>query len=69
MHYRKWNEHMMRQELPKADIASLATCIQNAYHLTSAWINNYIHHKLWDEITYLFPNFKWCNRLNLVMDE
>ena len=22
-----------------------------------AWISNYIHHKVWDEITYPFPNF------------
>ena len=27
-------------------------------HLISpAWISNYIHYKVWDEITYPFPNF------------
>ena len=24
---------------------------------TSAWINNYIHYKVWNEITNPFPNF------------
>ena len=31
------------------------------YHgitLIPSWISNYIHHKVWDEITYPFPNFK-----------
>ena len=142
MHYSKWNGHIMRQELPQADIGSLAiqyfprnmhtvfallcfvvvihwlifpyplgllhwhcgnltiapvpakqpwwiwintscefimndwitttkqsttkpcayflgytVCIQNVYHLSPVWINNCIHHKIWDEITYLFTNF------------
>ena len=26
--------------------------------LVPAWISNYIHYKVWDEITYPFPNFK-----------
>ena len=26
----------------------------------SAWISNYTHHKVWDEITYPFPNFNSC---------
>ena len=25
-----------------------------------AWISNYIHYKVWDEITYPFPNFNSC---------
>ena len=25
--------------------------------ISAAWISNYIHYKVWDEITYLFPNF------------
>ena len=25
--------------------------------LIPAWISNYIHYKVWDEITYPFPNF------------
>ena len=25
--------------------------------LLPAWISNYIHYKVWDEITYPFPNF------------
>ena len=25
----------------------------------SAWLSNYIHYKVWDEITYPFPNFCW----------
>ena len=28
--------------------------------LIPAWIFNYIHHKMWDEITYPFPNFNGC---------
>ena len=33
------------------------------YHgltLIPAWINNYIHYKVWDEITYPFLNFNGC---------
>ena len=26
----------------------------------AAWISNYIHYKVWDEITYAFPNFNSC---------
>ena len=29
----------------------------NPYHLIPAWISNYIHYKLWGEITYPFLNF------------
>ena len=25
-----------------------------------SWIDSYFHHKLWDEITYPFPNFNGC---------
>ena len=28
--------------------------------LIPAWVNNYIHYNVWDEITYPFPNFKGC---------
>ena len=28
--------------------------------LIPAWISNYIHYKVWDEITYPFPNFNGC---------
>ena len=28
--------------------------------LIPAWISNYIHYKVWDEITYPFPNFNSC---------
>ena len=31
-------------------------------HLTlmPAWMSNYIHYEMWDEITFLFPNFNGC---------
>ena len=28
--------------------------------LISAWISNYVHYKMWDEMTYPFPNFNGC---------
>ena len=39
--------------------------IPGAFHshrvtLIEAWITIYIHHKVWDEITYPFPNFNAC---------
>ena len=30
---------------------------QHGSTLTPAWISNHIHYKMWDEITYPFPNF------------
>ena len=30
------------------------------FNLDPAWISNFIHHKIWDEITYPFPNFNGC---------
>ena len=30
---------------------------QHGSILIPAWISNYIEHKVWDEITYPFPNF------------
>ena len=35
----------------------------NLYGLT-AWIGNYIHYEVWDEITYPFPNFN-CTKMTL----
>ena len=40
--------------------------------LIPAWISDYIHYKVWDEITYPFPNFnsgtvevwEWMNNFN-----
>ena len=38
-----------------------AICMFYGIYSTSeavpAWMNNYIHYKMWDEITYSFPNF------------
>ena len=33
------------------------------------WISNYIHCKVWDEITYPFLNFNGCNHRSLGMDK
>ena len=33
------------------------TFYQRGLTLTLAWISNYIHYEIWDEITYPFPNF------------
>ena len=47
----------------KQSIDNLASCVASGpfyyYGLTliPAWISNYIHHKMWYEITYPFPNF------------
>ena len=30
------------------------------FNLIPAWISNHIHYKVWDEITYSFPNFNGC---------
>ena len=35
-------------------------CLSLIHTLIPAWISNYIHYKLWDEITYPFQNFKSC---------
>ena len=39
---------------------------QNASTLILAWIDNCIYYKMWDEITYPFPN---CNHWSLGMDK
>ena len=33
-------------------------CIQHSSTLIPAWMGNYIHYKLWGEVTYLSLNFK-----------
>ena len=33
----------------------------HGFTLLSAWISNYIHYKMWDEITHPFPNFNSAN--------
>ena len=35
----------------------LATTVVTRDALISAWISNYIHYEVWDEITYPFLNF------------
>ena len=37
--------------------------------LVSAWISSYIHHKVWDEITYPFPNVNGATVDVLGMDK
>ena len=32
-------------------------------------ISDYIHHKVWDEITHLFPNVSACSRGSVGMNE
>ena len=33
---------------------------QRGLTLIPAWISNYFHHKVWDEIAYLYVNFNRC---------
>ena len=33
------------------------TVAKPEHHLLLTWISNYIHFKVWDKITYPFPNF------------
>ena len=35
----------------------LGPLLQTWINLFPEWISNYIHYKVWDEITYPFPNF------------
>ena len=37
--------HESKQHLPKDNMFSMPV-----------WVNNYIHYKVWDEITYISPN-------------
>ena len=37
--------------------------------LIPAWISNCIHYKVWDEITYSFPNFNGWSRWSLGMEK
>ena len=39
---------------------SMLLCDQYPIVLMSAWINNYMPNKVWDEITYPFLNFNGC---------
>ena len=36
---------------------SVALFYQHGLTLNPAWISNYMYHKVWDELTYPFPNF------------
>ena len=36
------------------------TTVVRSITLIPAWISNYIHYNVWDEITYPFPNFNIC---------
>ena len=33
---------------------------QRVNFIIPAWISNYVHYKVWDEIIYQFPNFNGC---------
>ena len=55
-------------QFQKVHVLSIKTWLNNMGHwhaltLIPAWISNYIHYKVWDEITYPFPNFN--SALNL----
>ena len=38
-------------------LPGLCIVLSGEYDDPVAWISNYTHHKVWDEITYPFPNF------------
>ena len=38
----------------------LVTWLDLGLLLNSAWISNYTHYKVWDDITYPFPSFNVC---------
>ena len=40
----------------------------NLNQANSAWMNNHKRSKVWDEITYPFPNFQQLQHLSLEMD-
>ena len=53
------NEWSVTDLLPRRCLSFDSCGPFNLPGLTSipAWIGNYTHHKVWDEITYPFPNF------------
>ena len=43
--------------VPLQNLTSWGPFYWHSLTLIPAWISNYIHYKVWDEITYPFPNF------------
>ena len=70
MHFQRQN---IEQTLTSLQNSSQVSLLQTLIILILAWINNLIYYKLWDEITYPFPNFngetvgvwKWINNFIL----
>ena len=44
----------------KVDSKTSSPFYEHGLTLIPAWISNYIHYKVWDEITYPFLNFNGC---------
>ena len=57
----KWmNTNQWMRLLPPDSSHSSMTWWCHNMEMLSAWISNYIHYKVWDEITYPFLNFNGC---------
>ena len=41
-------------------VSTGASFTKHGLTIIPAWISNYIHYKVWDEIAYPFLNFKGC---------
>ena len=48
-------EHM--SDLVNVDLDDVSSSERCLWGIIPAWISNYIHYNVWDEITFPFPNF------------
>ena len=55
--YGRKNEYLVMFVLPSFPLQPFCQRDLTEIH---TWINNYIHYKVWDEMTYPFPNFNGC---------
>ena len=50
----------LNEKYPNSIFLPGAFFYKHGLTLVPAWISDYIHHKVWDEITCSFPNFNGC---------
>ena len=56
----KWSQPASKSSWDSQDFGDISVVLKMAHFRKSTgprWVNNYIHHDVWDEITYPFPNF------------
>ena len=69
LHVTMCSVHVIALDLPDIVCYTGGQFYEYGITLIPAWMNNYIHYKVWDEISFSIPKLQRCNRWSLGVDK